>query len=727
MSKKIIAVVLTLVMLASVFAVFTLSGSASTNIWLYQVDKTTSVSSQRQKIAITRKKAYTVAYSGTSAGSYADDAVRLTDGNAGVGTSYQSSFNGSGTTTITVDVGSEIIGFTDFYVRFLYDGTYGFTLPTSVKFYVSSDNVAYNYAGEGEITTAPAEDTNYSVGFTKDRGCAARYIRFEIAHSGTVAVSEVSAYIWADVVTIEDTGKEDNQGVVYSANVAAGTAYVTNYTNSYYTTETVQGVGITPCTASGNVDNTSWVIGKGSETEVTVQADFVSLSRPNRYGEVVWDKRYVVIHNTGNYGVGANAYANHRYQTSNDACTSSSWQYTVGADGIYQGMPDNEVAWHASGGHYSLGNYNGIGMEICVDGFPGNYNSTEWTNFLNNTFYLNCRRGAMLTAELCIRWNLDPGDCTLGTAVRQHWDTVQSGGYQKNCPEQMRYCRATGTYTRDTGDLWIYFKNKVQEYYKMLKGGGSTTVTKEVANPVTNVEIPQYVYVSSSNTYCKVTGVASSAFKDKSNLVSVYLPNTISWGTPSTAFEASGNLANINVSPTNTFIYSKGGVLYSCADNSVIASPAKNSGAGNAKADPVVYAIPNFTLDAPYEGNFEADVNNQRFSGLAKGISAKDLTSMFVDDISVYNAAGEAMADIDIVGTGCYMKSEDGYDTCVIVIKGDVDGTGVINATDYVSICSFLKGETQLTGAYYDAASVSGSGAVSSADCIAMQNMIKNS
>lgn len=726
MTKKIVAIALTLVMLASVFAVFTVTSSASTNIWLYEVDKTTSVSSQRQKIAVTRLKTYSVSYSGTAAStSYADNAARLTDGSAGTGTSYQSAFTGNGTTSIVINVGSKTIGFTDFYARFLYDSTYSFVLPTSVKFYVSEDGTTYNYAGEGVIPTSASEDTAYSIGFTKERGCAAQYVKVEIAHNGIIAVSEVSAYIWADVVTIADTGKEDNQGVVYTANVSAGTAYVSSYTNTYTTTETIQGVGITPCSASGNVNNTSYVIGKGSETEVTVKADFVSSSRSNRSGEVVWDKRYVVIHCTGNYGSTATAYANHRYQTTNSACTSTSWHYTVGADGIYQGLPDNEVGWHASGGHYSLSNYNGIGVETCVNGFPGNYNSAEWTTFLNNTFYLNCRRAAMLTAELCIRWNLNPGDCSLGTAVRQHYDTVQSGGYQKNCPEQMRYNKASGTYTRDTGDLWVYYKGKVQEYYKMLKGGGTTTVTKEVANKVTSVEIPQYVYVSSSNAYCKVTGVASKAFNSKSNLVSVYLPNTIAWGAAATAFESSANLVNVNVSPTNTYVYSKGGVLYSSADNTVLATPAKNSGAGVAKADPVVYALPNFTLDTPYEGGYDANIDTQRFKGLAKGISATELTSMFVDKVTVYNADGSAMAGTDVVGTGCYMKSEDGYDTCVIVIPGDIDGTGKVNATDYVALKSCLKKEISLTGVYLEAASLSGSGTVSAIDCIAMINKIK--
>ena len=62
MTKKLIAAVLTVVMLVSVFSVFTLVSSASSNIWVYQVDKTTTTGSQRQRIAISRKKTYTIWY-----------------------------------------------------------------------------------------------------------------------------------------------------------------------------------------------------------------------------------------------------------------------------------------------------------------------------------------------------------------------------------------------------------------------------------------------------------------------------------------------------------------------------------------------------------------------------------------------------------------------------------------------------------------------------------------
>ncbi len=713
--KKYVAILLTLLMLISVFSAFTLTSDAGGSIWVYEVDKTTNATSQRQKIAITRGKAYTVSYSGMSAmSSYADNSARLVDGNAGAGTSYQSGFAGNGTTEIVVALGHNAIGMTDFYVNCLNDSTYGFVLPKKVEFYVSTDGSTYSFAGSATPPTSIAEDTNYSIGVTKERGCAATHVKFVLHGNGNIACAETSAYIWADVTTISATGAEDSQGLVYSANTTAGTAYVTSYTNSYTKTETIQGTGITPCSANGRTNNTSYVIGKGSETQVTVTASFISSSRSNRPGISGITKKYVVIHNTGNYASGANAKANHNYQTTNASCTSASWHYTVGADGIYQALPDDENAWHASDGSYGTGNYYGIGMEVCVNGWTS-FSGSAWTNFLNSTFYTCCKRAAMLTAELCVRHGLNPGDCSPGTAIRQHWDSNS-----KNCPQQMRYNTSSGAYERNTGTMWVYYKGKVQEYYKMLKGGGTTTVTKEIANTTTKVEVPQYVYVSGSKTYCRVTGIAGAAFASKSNLVSVYIPSTVTWGALNTAFASSSNLVDINVSPANTYCYSNGGKLYSSADNSVLATPAKNSGAGTIKLDPAVYSIANFTPGDAYVGKINVNVDSQRLTGLKSGFKVSEVKEMFVDNIKAYTPDNVLLADGAAIGTGTVLKSEDGADTCVVVIKGDIDGNGIINSTDFMQMAGHIMKSGVLSGVYFDAAKVGGGVSVTSADYLAM-------
>ncbi len=57
----------------------------------------------------------------------------------------------------------------------------------------------------------------------------------------------------------------------------------------------------------------------------------------------------VVVHDTGNNGNGATARANASYVYSGYSGQSTGWHYTVGNDGIFRTIPDDEVAYHANG------------------------------------------------------------------------------------------------------------------------------------------------------------------------------------------------------------------------------------------------------------------------------------------------------------------------------------------------------------------------------------------
>ncbi|SHF20623.1 N-acetylmuramoyl-L-alanine amidase [Seinonella peptonophila] len=50
----------------------------------------------------------------------------------------------------------------------------------------------------------------------------------------------------------------------------------------------------------------------------------------------------------------------------------ASWHYTVDESGIYQSVPDDEVAFHAGDGANGTGNRYSIGVEICVN-HDGNF------------------------------------------------------------------------------------------------------------------------------------------------------------------------------------------------------------------------------------------------------------------------------------------------------------------------------------------------------------------
>ena len=144
--------------------------------------------------------------------------------------------------------------------------------------------------------------------------------------------------------------------------------------------------------------------------EVSVITDIL----PSEYAGRTEQKRhirYLVIHETGNTKVGADAAAHNSYLHSEEQKTIPlSWHYTVDDRMIYHHLPDDEVAYHAGERN---GNLYGIGIEICVN------KDGDYQQALAN--------GAMLCACLLDAYDLDLED------IKQHYDF--SG---KNCPENLR-------------------------------------------------------------------------------------------------------------------------------------------------------------------------------------------------------------------------------------------------------------------------------------------------
>ncbi len=195
------------------------------------------------------------------------------------------------------------------------------------------------------------------------------------------------------------------------------------------------------------------------DPELTIIEDFIPLSAIIRPGYVVNDKKYIVIHNTGNYGVESDAQAHNAYLHAQAAMSDprkASWHYTVDDEVVYYHIPDNESAWHASDGTFGDGNYYGIGIEICVNGFPETYSGAKYEAWLVQ-FKKALDNSAKLTASLIKKYGLT------ADAIKQHYDFAPD---KKNCPMQMRYNSSTGTFERHTGDMWLYFLDKVDEYLK---------------------------------------------------------------------------------------------------------------------------------------------------------------------------------------------------------------------------------------------------------------------
>lgn len=174
---------------------------------------------------------------------------------------------------------------------------------------------------------------------------------------------------------------------------------------------------------------------------------------PQKGGKVrpgdVRQKKWIVIHETGNSSKGADA-KNHSTYLKNLAkanTTYVSWHYTVDDHAIYHHIPDNEIAYHASDGRVEGGgNMASMGIEICVNS-DGNFDKAR-------------DNAAWLTAKLLKEHNL-----TIG-AVKQHHDFAPDG---KNCPQTIR----------DKG-LWNNFLQAVQKYYGVTNSSSSSNTTNTI-------------------------------------------------------------------------------------------------------------------------------------------------------------------------------------------------------------------------------------------------------
>ena len=91
-------------------------------------------------------------------------------------------------------------------------------------------------------------------------------------------------------------------------------------------------------------------------------------------------------------------------------------------------------------------------------------------------------------------------------------------------------------------------------------------------------------------------------------------------------------------------------------------------------------------------------------------------------DATIYSAAGAELGSSDICGTGCFVKiAASSTEKVSIIVKGDVDGNGSIDGTDYVRVKSCFLETFSLDGVYSSAADVDESGKVDSTDYIRLK------
>lgn len=165
---------------------------------------------------------------------------------------------------------------------------------------------------------------------------------------------------------------------------------------------------------------------------------------------------YIVIHDTGNPGKGADADAHFEYYNGGDRGASA--DFFVDDKKILQVNDYNKhYAWHCGDGHgkYGITNRNSVGIEICVNS-DGNYESAF-------------ERAVWLTKHLMTKLNIP-----LCNVVR-HYDASR-----KNCPATM---------SKNGWALWYAFKNKLTENEEGLTVGQYDDLKREIGALRTDVDV----------------------------------------------------------------------------------------------------------------------------------------------------------------------------------------------------------------------------------------------
>lgn len=110
-------------------------------------------------------------------------------------------------------------------------------------------------------------------------------------------------------------------------------------------------------------------------------------------------------------------------------------------------------------------------------------------------------------------------------------------------------------------------------------------------------------------------------------------------------------------------------------------------------------------------------------TGVKVGTTVSDLRVKFnVSDFTVVDANGNTVADTALVATG--MKLVNGEEEYVLVVKGDVDGNGKIDAVDYLYSKRAYLGTYDLSGAGKKAAAMKDGSAISLEDLIRLKRHI---
>lgn len=123
-------------------------------------------------------------------------------------------------------------------------------------------------------------------------------------------------------------------------------------------------------------------------------------------------------------------------------------------------------------------------------------------------------------------------------------------------------------------------------------------------------------------------------------------------------------------------------------------------------------------------------VGDDAYRGFAENTTISDAKRKFAENgsyLEIRNAKGDLVLDADVLCTGFTVNIIVNNNVSVsydLVVAGDINGDGVISASDYTTARQVLKSASTVTGAYSHATDVDGDGTVSSNDYILLKSHI---
>lgn len=197
------------------------------------------------------------------------------------------------------------------------------------------------------------------------------------------------------------------------------------------------------CTA----DPSSAALPSSPKTSLQINQALIPAGQYGRKRTRKMSPRYITIHSTQNYAVGANARTHARLlqrgglTSQHNSLGYLTWHFTVDAFSIYQSLPTNEQGQHAD--YEGPGNRSSIGIEMCQN------RDHSQEAILDRT--------ARLTAQL-MRQHRIP---IQNVVPHQHWRMIRYSDKRdlgnKNCPN---FLMTNG----QPGPKWQAFLKRIERY-----------------------------------------------------------------------------------------------------------------------------------------------------------------------------------------------------------------------------------------------------------------------